>query len=145
MVYFYLYGSNYLYSIITSSFREPWGNEGYFASWFDHRTAIPRFETSPLCTDFSVCEWVIPSNFRHFRKPSWIIHILVYVFIGVSHFRPKSSRVRNLRLATNALFCGMGVHLPVALEGALKLKAGTCGIVATVVERCWHMIYRCIG
>lgn len=29
---------------------------------------------------------------------------------------------RNLRLATNALFCGMGIHLPVALEGALKLK-----------------------
>jgi len=29
---------------------------------------------------------------------------------------------KNLRLATNALFCGMGVHLPVALEGALKLK-----------------------
>eukprot|EP00434_Breviolum_minutum_P008929 symbB.v1.2.007867.t1/scaffold448.1/size203282/19 len=29
---------------------------------------------------------------------------------------------KNLRLATNALFCGMGIHLPVALEGALKLK-----------------------
>ncbi|CAK8989777.1 unnamed protein product [Durusdinium trenchii] len=29
---------------------------------------------------------------------------------------------KNLRLATNALFSGMGVHFPVALEGALKLK-----------------------
>jgi glucosamine--fructose-6-phosphate aminotransferase (isomerizing) len=29
---------------------------------------------------------------------------------------------KYFRLATNALFCGCGVHFPVALEGALKLK-----------------------
>jgi glucosamine 6-phosphate synthetase-like amidotransferase/phosphosugar isomerase protein len=29
---------------------------------------------------------------------------------------------RYFRLASNALFCGCGVHFPVALEGALKLK-----------------------
>jgi glucosamine--fructose-6-phosphate aminotransferase (isomerizing) len=29
---------------------------------------------------------------------------------------------KYLRLATNVLFCGCGIHFPVALEGALKLK-----------------------
>merc|ERR1719446_2059269 len=29
---------------------------------------------------------------------------------------------KYFRLASNVLFCGCGVHFPVALEGALKLK-----------------------
>ena len=28
----------------------------------------------------------------------------------------------SFRVATNVLFCGCGIHFPVALEGALKLK-----------------------
>eukprot|EP00933_Yihiella_yeosuensis_P038505 TRINITY_DN32433_c0_g1_i1.p1 TRINITY_DN32433_c0_g1~~TRINITY_DN32433_c0_g1_i1.p1 ORF type:complete len:647 (+),score=85.04 TRINITY_DN32433_c0_g1_i1:67-2007(+) len=37
---------------------------------------------------------------------------------------PDQSREisKYLRLANNALFCGSGIHFPVALEGALKLK-----------------------
>ena len=60
----------------------------------------------------------------------------------------SSCHARNLRLATNALFCGMGIHLPVALEGALKLKAWcqswitvkmTCGLAGNLLHPCWGL------
>merc|ERR1719281_165200 len=40
--------------------------------------------------------------------------------------KENDAKIQNLskyfRLATNVLFCGCGLHFPVALEGALKLK-----------------------
>ncbi|CAE7216110.1 glmS [Symbiodinium natans] len=57
-----------------------------------------------------------------FRFAQVVALLLMALRLGKQ--RGVLSEAMYFRLATNAIFSGMGIHYPVALEGALKLKDG---------------------